>query len=242
VRRRAWLLAPISLCAVASMAFAQVWPVLAAPRGAIVENVGDQIQINGYATRVQHVFLHQNSAEAVAYYRRALGSRSATRELGAVTTLAAPRGAYFITVRINPDQVDSAEAFVMVARLDAGARSDAKSVRDLPLPAGSQIINVTESMDGERRARTVVALHSVALDAAADAIERTLRERGFVRVCSDDGAAIPGPISRRRFLLYQRDGAEIFVTVTEREGVGMIVYSLVTASAICWQQRARRTA
>ena|SRR5882672_2363986 len=220
-------LAPISLCAAASMTTAQAWPVLAAPRGAIVEDVGDQIEFNGYATRIRHVILRQSAAEAIAYYHRALGPRSIRRDLGAMTTLAAPLGQHFITVRINPGRGDTGEAFVMVTRLDATARSAPTSVRDLPLPAGSRIINVTEAVDGERRARTVVALHPVALDAAADAIERTLRERGFARVSADDGAAISGPVPHRRFLLYQSDGAQIFVTVTERDGIGMIVYNLV---------------
>ncbi len=209
------------------MASAQTWPILAAPRGARIEDVGEQIQLNGYPTRIQHLILRESEAEAIAYYRRALGPQVILRELGAATALATPRAPYFITVRINSGQGGTAEAFVMVTKLDAATRSAATSVRDLPLPAGSQIISVTESADGERRARTVVALHPVALAAAADAIERTLRDRGFVRVGVDDSVAISGPTPRRRVLHYQRHGAEISVTVTERDGVGMIVYNFV---------------
>ncbi len=211
------------------MASGQAWPVLPPPQGAIIADVGEQIQINGYATRIQHVIPQQSAAAAIAYYRQALGPQSIAREFGAVTTLAARLGQHFITVRINAVRSDTSEAFVMVTRLDGTARFAATYGGGLPLPAGSQIINVTEAVDGERRARTVVALHPLALDAAVDAIERTLRERGFVRAGADDGASESGSLPRRRFLLYQRRGAEIFVTVTARDGVGMIVYNFVQA-------------
>jgi len=47
------------------MASAPTWPILAAPCGARIEDVGEQIQLNGYPTRIQHLILRESEAEAI---------------------------------------------------------------------------------------------------------------------------------------------------------------------------------
>jgi len=89
--------------------------------------------------------------------------------------------------------------------------ADAALPSHLALPAGSRLLSNVETVDGGRRAYTVIATADAAMSATQDFVKRNLSDRGFSLVASDGSSVDPS----RRVMLFQRGTEDVMVTVAD---------------------------
>lgn len=145
-------------------ALATDWPTVRVPDGIRAESVGEDMALNGRATRISRFQTAVDCKAAQAAFRNFFGERRVEAIwLGRWTVGQVERG-YLTTVQLAPTRLGCAGT-IATSRLapDPGAKAKA-----WPLPAGSVPLSDLVSRDGGRRSRQVLARngHSLALNEA----------------------------------------------------------------------------
>ncbi|HVG03382.1 MAG TPA: hypothetical protein VM937_00415 [Burkholderiaceae bacterium] len=199
--------------ALAQQAF-DVAPKLAAPDGSSVEHVGDSMIINGRPVTIDRVVLPLSPAETVRHYRKALDEKSSGKvvsyRLKGDQILARKIGEHFVTVRIQTALNGNSEAWIITTAM-LPPPSAAALPSHLALPAGSRVLSNVETVDGGRRAHTIIATADAAVAATQDFVKRSLGEHGFSLVTSDASSLD----QTRRVMLFQRGKEDVMVTIAD---------------------------
>lgn len=193
---------------------------LAAPDGARVEPLGGDLRLNGRPVAMTRVLAEAPVQEVLAHYRKQLGRRQVERDLAGAHTLSAKIDDRFLTVRVKSLPGGKVEAWLMETALHEPARPP--SVADLGIHQG-QAVSTLESVDGGRRARTIVTVNRQSIDANRDTVAAVLGERGYRLVGEARANGQPG-----RTLLFQRGADDVFVTIAEQGDVRTVVYNATT--------------
>lgn len=199
-------------------------PKIAAPEGSGVERIGDAMVINGRPITIDHVVVSQPTAEVVRHYRKALDEKSSGKiveyRLKGDQIVARKMGEHFVTVRVQKAPGGNSEVWVMTTPMQPPSATTALPSH-LAVPAGSRILSNVETVDGGRRAHTVVATVEAAIPATEDFLKRSLGERGFTLVTSDATSVDPS----RRVMLFQRGTEDVMVTIASGSKGRMLVFN-----------------
>ena len=160
---------------------------LAPPKGSFVDRLGQTI-VDGRPMAIEHVVVPQAVAEVLRHYRQALAAGSSgkiiERKLMGDQILARKIDENFVTVRVRSAPDGRSDVWVMTTPMHPpAARSELPS--HLALPAGSRVLSNVETVDGARRAHTVIATAEAGVLATQDFLKQSLGERGFTLVASD---------------------------------------------------------
>jgi len=189
-------------------------PKLAALDGSSVERLGDAMKVNGRQVTVDHIVVSRSYAEVVRHYRGALDEKSSGKiveyRLKGDQILARKIGEHFVTVRVHGAANGSSEVWIMTTAMQPPP-SAAEPPSHLALPAGSRLLSNVESVDGGRRAHTVIATADAAVSATQDFVKRSLGDRGFSLVASDASSLDQS----RRVMLFQRGAEDVMVTIAD---------------------------
>lgn len=189
-------------------------PKLAPPDGSSVERLGDSMVVNGRLMAIDHVTTSRLPADVLRHYRRELNADSSGKiienKVAGDHVLARRIGEHFVTVRVRAMPDGASDVWVMTTPMQPPPAS-----RSLPphlaLPAGSQVLSSVETVDGGRRAYTVIATAEPAVSATQDFLKRSLGGHGFTLVASDASGNDPS----RRVLLFQRGSDDVMVTIAD---------------------------
>lgn len=189
------------------------WPTVEHPRDARIENIGEQVRLNGIPMRMTRTLAAAPVDEVVAHYRKVLGPRVAHSQVEGTQVLAHERGDFFITVTINPLEDGLSEALLSIADMPA-AREAADRPLGFTLPAGSELLSDMESIDGPVSSRQFVVMNTHGLHANLERFSASLADRGL----RPDGPALAdseealvqrfeGQSGEAKLVLVRRDGA-----------------------------------
>ena len=186
---------------------------LAPPSGSSVDRLGETI-VDGRPMTIEHVMVPQAAAEVLRHYRRALAAGSSgkiiERKLMGDQILARKINESFVTVRVRSTLDGGSDVWVMTTPMQPPTlRSEPPP--HLALPAGSRVLSNVETVDGARRAHTVIATAEAGIAATQDFLKQSLGERGFTLVASDAASNNPA----RRVLLFQRGTEDVMVTIAD---------------------------
>lgn len=188
-------------------------PKLLAPDGSSVERIGDAMVVNGRPVTIDRVIVSQPPADVARHYRKALDEKSSGKiveyKLKGDQIVARKVGEHFITVRVQKALNGTSEVWIMTTPMEPPAASVLPS--HLALPAGSRLLSNVETIDGGRRAHTVIATAEAAVAATQDFVKRSLGDRGFTLVTSDVSSLDPS----RRVMLFQRGSDDVMVTIAD---------------------------
>ncbi len=179
--------ARLSACGLASLALwcglaaaQSPWPSVDAPAGAQVEQVADDLVLNGMHSRVMRFQMSGNADDALKFYRTLFGARHVENTVSGDRTIAARQGDFFVTVRLHAPLAGEVDGTMMITRIGAkpshsGVTLDTEAL----LPAGSAVLQTQESVDDGVASTLVVGANQVGLRANRDALVAKLRSRGF---------------------------------------------------------------
>ena len=189
-------------------------PKLSVPEGSSVEPLGDAMVINGRPVTVQRVVAPQSAADVARHYRKALDEKSSGKiveyRLKGDQIIARRIGEHFVTVRVQKAPGGTAEVWIMTTQMRAPVTTEALPSH-LAVPAGSRILSNVETLDGARRAYTIIATADAAVSATQDFVKRHLKDRGFTLVASDESSVD----ASRRVMLFQRGTEDVMVTIAD---------------------------
>ncbi len=192
------------------------------PEGSSVERLGDSMTVNGRPMTIDHVTVQRPPADVLRHYRQALTESASGKivesKVAGDQILARKIGENFVTVRVRPTAGGGSDVWVMTTPMQPPPASSALPAH-LALPAGSQLLSNVETVDGGRRAYTVIATAEAAVSATQDFLKRSLGERGFTLVASDASRNDPS----RRVLLFQRGTEDVMVTIADGPAGRMLV-------------------
>lgn len=198
-------------------------PKLSAPDGSSVERIGDAMVINGRPVTIDRVIVSQPPADVARHYRKALDEKSTGKvveyKLKGDQVVARKIGEHFITVRVQKAPNGTSEVWIVTTPMEPPAASVLPS--HLALPAGSRLLSNVESIDGGRRAYTVIATADAAVAATQDFVKRSLGDRGFTLVTSGSTSSD----SSRRVMLFQRGADDVMVTIADGPKGRMLVFN-----------------
>lgn len=190
-------------------------PKLSPLDGGRVERLGEAMIINGRPATIDRVTAPQPPAEVVRHYRRALDDKSSGKivqyQLKGDQILARKIGEHFVTVRVHAAPDGTSEVWIMTAPMRAPPAAQSALPSHLALPGGSRLLSNVETIDGERRAHTVIATADAAVSATSDFVKRNLGDRGFSLVASDASSLDQS----RRVMLFQRGTEDVMVTIAD---------------------------
>jgi hypothetical protein len=188
--------------------------LLAPPEGSSVERLADSMVVNGRPMLIEQVTTSRLPADVLRHYRKALNADSSGKiienKVAGDHVLARRIGENFVTVRVRETLNGASDVWVMTTPMQPPPSSNPLPPH-LALPAGSQILSSVETVDGARRAYTVVATADPAVAATQDFLKRSLGDRGFTLITSDVSANDPS----RRSLLFQRGAEDVMVTIAD---------------------------
>lgn len=205
-----------TLCPAASLAQATLpgEPKLAPPEGSSIERLGDSMVVNGRPMAIDHVTVPRPPGDVLRHYRKALNESASGKvvesKLAGDQILARKIGDHFVTVRVRALADGTSEVWVMTTPMQPPVATNTLPSH-LALPAGSRVLSNVETVDGGRRAHTVIATADAAVSATQEFLTRSLGERGFTLVTSDAS----GNESSRRVLLFQRGTEDVMVTIAD---------------------------
>lgn len=188
-------------------------PKFAPPDGSTVDRLGETV-VDGRPMAIEHVVVPRLPADVLRHYRKALDDKATgrivERKLAGDQILARRIGDHFVTVRVRPVADGSSDVWIMTTPMrPSAARSGLPA--HLALPAGSRVLSNVETVDGGRRAYTIIATADAAVSATQDFLKRSLGDRGFTLVASDASGNDPS----RRVLLFQRGIEDVMVTIAD---------------------------
>ena len=170
--------------------------------------------INGRAVTVERIVAPQSPADVLKHYRKALDEKSSGKiieyKLKGDQIISRRIGEHFVTVRVQKTPAGTAEVWTMTTRMQPPAATNVLPSH-LAVPAGSRILSNIETLDGHRRAYTVIATADAAVSAAQDFVKRHLTDRGFTLVASDESSLA----ASRRVMLFQRGTEDVMVTIAD---------------------------
>lgn len=170
--------------------------------------------VNGRPMTIEHVTVQRPPADVLRHYRKTLedktSGKTVERRINGDEILARRVGDQFVTVRVRPTASGASDVWVMTTPMRPPV-SAAPLPAHLALPAGSRVLSNVETVDGARRAHTVIAMSEAATAATQDFLKRSLGERGFSLVASDSSREDPS----RRVMLFQRGTEDVMVTIAD---------------------------
>lgn len=197
------------------------WPEIPIPANARAESIGDEVRLNGIPMRMHRILSQQSFKDILDFYRDALGSRLAERNLAGSTILSQERGDYFITVKVRPLSATLNEVLVSASDMVEAKRA-ANRPLGFGLPANSMVMSDMESVDAGKRSRQLVVTNRQALDTNVQALTQELAGRGF----GPDGAPVRDT-DAQYVQQFKGDRREAQLTVVRQAGISHVVLTTV---------------
>lgn len=213
-----WLALTALLWATASWAG---WPDIPSPPNSRIENIGDDVRLNGVPMRMQRVLNSASPKEVIAFYREALGPRHAEEKLPDGRLLAQGRGDYFLTVRVKALGPSLTETLVSISDARA-ARNAAGRPLGVQLPSNTQLVSDMESSDDGKVSRQLVFLNEHSIDANVGFITRTLRAQGYKPQPAETRNTANG-----RVLMFEGENREAQLVAVRKDGLSNVVLTTV---------------
>lgn len=197
------------------------WPEIPSPPKSRIENIGDDVRLNGVPMRMQRVLSTARAKDIVRFYRTALGPKHAEEKLPDGRLLAQGRGDHFLTVRIKALGPSLTETLVSISDARA-ARNAAGRPLGFQLPSRSQLVSDMESTDSGKQSRQLVFLNDHSVEANMGFLTNTLKERGYK-------PQPEGSITSKSERVLMFDGAqrEARLVVVRKDGVSNVVLTTV---------------
>lgn len=197
------------------------WPVVPSPHNAKVEQIGEDVRLNGIPMRMQRVLSTGKPADTLQFYRAALGPKHAEEKLQDGFLFAQGRGQYFITIRVKVLGPAFTETLISVS--DArGTQNPADRPLGFPIPAETQILSDMESTDAGKRSRQLVLLNGHSIDANVAFISKVLQARGYTLQSGDSTNLDSG-----RVLMFGGESREARLVVVRKDGASNVVLTTV---------------
>lgn len=155
-------------------------PTLEAPPGARLEQVADDMVLNGQHARVARFDFTGTVDDVLGFYRQRFGARHVENHVGDDRAIATRQGEYFVTVRVHAVVSNEVQATLMAMHM-GGTPSHSGAALDTQhlLPAGAALMQMQESNDGGVPECLVVAVSKASVQANRDALLTAFRARGF---------------------------------------------------------------
>jgi hypothetical protein len=197
------------------------WPDVPSPRNSKIEQIGEQVRLNGIPMRMQRVLSTNKPAEMIRFYRSVLGPKHAEQKLPDGLLLAQGQGDYFVTIRIKV--LGSALTETLIAVSDArGAQNAADRPLGFSIPAETQVLSDMESTDAGKASRQLVLLNNHSVDTNVDFITRSLQAQGYKP--QPDGAQ---HLESGRILMFGGANREARLIVMRKDGASNVVLTTV---------------
>lgn len=197
------------------------WPEVPSPRSSKVEQIGEQVRLNGIPMRMQRALSREKPADIIKFYRSALGPKHAEEKLPDGLLLAQGQGDYFVTIRIKVLGPLFTETLISVS--DArGAQNAANRPLGFPIPAGSQVLSDMESTDAGKTSRQLVLVNNHSVDTNVDFVSKTLQARGYKPQPAETTKQGAG-----RVLMFGGANREAQLVVVRRDGASNVVLTTV---------------
>jgi len=197
------------------------WPEVPSPRNSKVEQIGEEVRLNGIPMRMQRVLSTDKPADIIQFYRSALGPKHAEEKLPDGLLLAQGQGDYFVTVRVKVLGPSFTETLISVS--DArGAQNAANRPLGFPIPAETQVLSDMESTDSGKISRQLVLVNSHSIDVNVNFITRTLQARGYKPQPGETQNLETG-----RVLMFGGANREARLVVVRKDGASNVVLTTV---------------
>lgn len=183
-RRLLALLAGSLLISASAAAFPQAdWPQLSIPKAVNTFDMGGQLTANGLPMRLRGFISEAKPAVVASLFRQSLGEPLVEDRLGSKLVLGRAQGAHYLTVQMEPAG-SGTRGVIAVAEVRAAIDNREalqKAERHLlsRLPAGSNLISRTASIDGKNRADHVVLTNTHSPELNANYVKSMLDADGF---------------------------------------------------------------
>ncbi len=156
----------VVLLSISYASVANAWPkVMYPPQTGLKTALADEMYVNGVPMQV-HLFKTRLSVEQVLrFYRNRWADDFAESEYEQWQQISHYKGSYFITVQVkNADVIDN--GFETLGRLNISSFDEHKKKKpvDFPMLADSKIINDIETLDKDKKGRTLLFLNRQSLD------------------------------------------------------------------------------
>ncbi|MDP1862967.1 MAG: hypothetical protein ACOH1Q_12540 [Thiobacillus sp.] len=197
------------------------WPEVPSPRNARVEQIGEQVRLNGIPMRMQRVLSTDKPSNIIKFYRSALGPKHAEEKLPDGILLAQGQGDYFVTIRIKVLGPSLTETLISVS--DArGAKDASQRSLGFPVPADTQVLSDMESTDAGKISRQLVLMNNHSVDSNVEFISKTLQARGYKLQSAEAKKQEAG-----RVLMFGGENREAQLVVVRKDGTSNVVLTTV---------------
>lgn len=197
------------------------WPSVPSPRHSKVQQIGEQVRLNGVPMRMQRVLSTGRPTDIIAFYRAALGPKHAEEKLPGGLLLAQGQGDYFVTIRIKVLGPSFTETLISVGNA-RGAQNAAGRPLGFPIPMETQVLSDMESTDAGKMSRQLVLTNSHSIDYNVDFAIKTLLARGFKAQPNETRELKAG-----RVLMFGGSNREAQLVVIRKDGTSNVVLTTV---------------
>lgn len=189
---------------------ASAWVSVEKPPRATLEWVAQDMTYNGVPTRIRYLRTKSAPDDVLRFYREQWTEDGQRRYVenapGPWKSISRAIDGFFVTVQVRGAADGGAEGYISQRPLKAPPA--AALGQGFALPQGSEVVNDIQSRDGDRQARTLLAINALTVDANASFFRSSLTREGW-GVVSDAAARNGG-----RQLVLHRGSDEISIAMT----------------------------
>jgi hypothetical protein len=202
------------------------WIEVVLPPQTEAQWVLQEARVNGVPTQVQQLHSSLSPSELLAFFKRQWIQQGGLPNEGRVQawqTLAWQRPPLQLVLQVQPAGAQGSLALLSQANF-VERRADFLPA-DLPVPPLSQLLQVTESLDGARRSRLVQYSSRAGFDGVQRHLESYWAQQRWRQVHTGGRG---GKIGQRHWLgAYERNGQSVDIVLAEKDGAVTLVLNLM---------------
>ncbi len=207
------------------------WPGMPLPPQSRVAWVGDDLTINGVATRIQSFSSDLDAAAVLAYFRAqwgADGGKFVENRVNGWRVIGRREGNYYTTVQVRVGTESGSQGFVAASEFPDAMRA-MPAADAFPSPVGTEVLSDLRTADPGKHATTLLLRNHQSVGGNARFYRRTLPAQGWRELAIEAASQQGGQVQVMRFdrprkaaqIVVQADrggGSLITVNVENTEG------------------------
>lgn len=221
----------ITLIAGIAGASAGSWPAMPLPPQSRVAWVGDDLTINGVATRIQSFSSDLDAAAVLAHFRAqwgADGGKFVENRVNGWHVIGRREGNYYTTVQVNAGTASGSQGYAAISEFP-DRRQVVVASNNFPSPAGTEVLSDLRTNDPGKHATTLLLRSHQSVGGNVGFYRRALPAQGWRRLAIEAASQQGGQVQVMRFdrpgqaaqIVVQTDGkggSLIAVNVENTEG------------------------
>jgi hypothetical protein len=172
--------AVFALVAGLSGASAGGWPAMPLPPQSRIAWVGDDMTINGVATRIQSFSSDLDAAAVLAHFRAqwgADGGKFVENRVNDWRVIGRREGNYYATVQVDAGTDSGSQGYVAISEFPGGAHA-VVAPDSFPSPAGTEVLSDLRTSDPGKHASTLLLRNHQSVGGNTRFYRRTLPGQG----------------------------------------------------------------